>query len=822
MKATRRRDVKFFFNEPDYHKWKEANDNGKGWTIKYYKGLGTSSKEEAKEYFNNIDDHRIEFHSASTEDFKTMQMAFDPKLAASRKTWIAGHRAGMGGVDHSNLTAISYTDFVNKELRLFALAANARAIPSMVDGLKPGQRKIIWSAFKRNLSKEIKVAAFGGYVTESAAYHHGEASLQGTIIKLAQDFVGANNLPLLKGVGMFGTRAELGKNAASARYIGTHLFPITRHIYPASDDTILHYLDDDGAPIEPAHYLPVIPMVLVNGTAGLGYGWSTNVPAFNPVDLAANMRALLKNEPLKPMMPWVRGFRGTIRPNPKRQTDYVAEGVIIKIDSTTLRIQELALDKSITIYKGFLAKMREAGRLVSISDRTADEAIHFDITMDAKQMAAAEKEGYIPYFKLHSRINTTNMVLFNAEGQLKRYDSIEQIMKEFFEYRLPRFDDRKAAVIARIRDELQSLDNRARFITEVVEERLHVRNVKKLDLLMNLWKGKYDMRTKEKLAALKEEVKADEKEGEEDGQEKEEEEEDEKAVREQPTAKQMQSGYSYLIDMPLVSLTLEKVEAIRAQQEAKKAELEGLMGLSAREMWLRDLDVFDAALTEHERVRNAIADLSRSKADKAAKKSGTKAGARRAVAKRRPTEKDDDTEPEETERKVPALSLKEGKSKKIKTVAASGGDDDDDDPGKRRKKKSDGPSSAEKKKKPTKRSKSTSEETPTKRAKTEAKKATATKGKRPRDDEEKEGKRSAKKSKPSDEGAKSKRSRESADEETSPKAKRLKEESKSSSAPKIASVKSDVTKKRSLPSTRSDEEDEDDRPLTKRPKVEEE
>ena len=136
-----------------------------------------------------------------------------------------------------------------------------RSIPNICDGLKISQRKILYSAFKKNLTNEIKVAQFSGYVSEQSCYHHGEASLNGAIVGMAQNFVGSNNINLLEPKGQFGTRLQGGKDAASERYIFTELNKLTRMIYPVADDKILEYLDDDGTLVEPIFYVPIIPMV---------------------------------------------------------------------------------------------------------------------------------------------------------------------------------------------------------------------------------------------------------------------------------------------------------------------------------------------------------------------------------------------------------------------------------------------------------------------------------------------------------------------------------------------------------------------------------
>ena len=169
---------------------------------------------------------------------------------------------------------IPYADFINKELILFSMADNVRSIPSVVDGLKPGQRKVIYGCYLKKLKGEIKVAQLAGFVSEKTAYHHGEVSLTGTIVGLAQDFVGSNNINLLVPAGQYGTRNEGGKDHAAPRYIFTDIPSINRAVFHPADDPLLEYLTDDNDKIEPAWYVPVLPMVLVNGADGIGTGES--------------------------------------------------------------------------------------------------------------------------------------------------------------------------------------------------------------------------------------------------------------------------------------------------------------------------------------------------------------------------------------------------------------------------------------------------------------------------------------------------------------------------------------------------------------------
>lgn len=144
------------------------------------------------------------------DDRLLIDMAFNKKKADARKDWLRLYKPGTF-LNH-DVNVIPISDFVNKELILFSMADNIRSIPSVADGLKPGQRKVLFGCFKRNLQKEIKVAQLVGYVSEKTAYHHGEQSLTTTIVGLAQNFVGSNNINLLSPNGQFGTRLAVSRD----------------------------------------------------------------------------------------------------------------------------------------------------------------------------------------------------------------------------------------------------------------------------------------------------------------------------------------------------------------------------------------------------------------------------------------------------------------------------------------------------------------------------------------------------------------------------------------------------------------------------------
>ena len=230
----------------------------------------------------------------------------------------------------------------NKRKILFFVHSLYRAIPSIVGGLRIGQRKVLFTCLKRDDKRPVKVAQLAGSVGEQTAYHHGEASLMGTIINLAQDFVGSNNINLLQPIGQFGTRLAGGHDSAHARYIFTQLSPITKEIFNAEDDPLLKPLRENGKPIEPENYYPIIAMVLVNGIDGIGTGFQTQIPSYNPADIVKNTRLLINGDEPEPMTPWFKGFKGEIK---KEGDKYTTKGIIDKLPSETETVIRYVIHK---------------------------------------------------------------------------------------------------------------------------------------------------------------------------------------------------------------------------------------------------------------------------------------------------------------------------------------------------------------------------------------------------------------------------------------------------------------------------------------------
>jgi DNA topoisomerase-2 len=453
-----RRAAKSFYTLQAYEEWKNdiGDDEAKKYRTKYYKGLGTSTTEEAKGYFRDMRTVSYTWDGQNADD--ALNLAFAKDRSDDRKEWISNYDPFLCLTGDE--TKVSISDFVHKDLIHFSYYNVNRSIPSVLDGLKPSQRKVLWSAFKRNLTTEIKVAQLSGYVAEHAAYHHGENSLQDTIVGMAQDFVGSNNLNLLLPNGTFGTRLQGGKDAASARYIYTQLAPWTRALFPADDDDLLTHETDDGVAIEPVMYVPLIPMVLVNGAAGIATGYSTNVPMFNPLDLIKVMRDKLARKLIAPLTPWFKNFTGDVV---LEKSSYTTIGRYTVIDPECVRIDELPVGAWTEKYREYLERLVNNKILRSYVDHSTET----EVSILLQFVKPPSDLGTV--LRLKSKKHMTNMYLIDSEQRIKKYDDPRDICDEFFEVRMNLYRRRKKHVLRRHEAALKILRNKSRFIQNAVE-----------------------------------------------------------------------------------------------------------------------------------------------------------------------------------------------------------------------------------------------------------------------------------------------------------------------------------------------------------------
>ena len=594
---------KIFFTKSDFDKWSLTSEMSK-WNIKYYKGLGTSTEKEAKEIFqsfhekiltfieesNSIDsnseneikekplkiklkknesDNEISEHSfsddlsielkESTSDH--ILLAFDKNKADNRKVWLYDYDKD-DILEFGNKMSITYPDFINKDLKHFSNYDNIRSIPNIMDGFKPSQRKIMYACFKRGYnSGEIKVAQLAGYVAQHTEYHHNEDSLKGTIIGLAQNYVGSNNLNFLTPSGNFGYRNLLGKDHASPRYIFTQLEKLTGKIFREEDENILNYIDEDGTLIEPDYYTPIIPTILINGCSGIGTGFSTSITSFNPIDIINNIKSLLNDKKINEMYPWYKGFTGNIKKTDENK--YISIGLYEIIDSNTVNIKEIPIGTSITDYKNYLDSHIQINKddknkiIDKVINNSGNNKVDFTIKFKGSELKKLFKDGeekLVKFLKLTSPISLTNLHLYNSECKMSKYDNVNDIIEEFFKDRLKIYKKRIDFMINKLKNLLDLIEFKIKYIYDVINKKIKIQGNTRDQVLEKLENLNYPKLSLDHLAS-----------------------EDKKS-------------YKYLTDLQLLSLTTDKIKELEDERDKRKSEYEDYLNTSPQQRWKIELD----------------------------------------------------------------------------------------------------------------------------------------------------------------------------------------------------------------------------------------
>ena len=603
IKATNnKKDVIEFYNMSDYERWSETDvAKNSSWKIKYYKGLGTSSDQEAKEYFKNM--KKVTYMYDENAD-EVIDLAFNKKRADDRKLWLQNYNKD-NVLDYSKLN-VDYKSFVDKDLIHFSNRDLQRSINHICDGLKESTRKIIYACFKRRLyTNEIKVAQLSGYVSEVSAYHHGENSLQQAIVGMAQIYVGTNNINLLNPNGQFGSRCQGGQDASSARYIFTLLSKLTRLIFKEEDNAILKYQDDDGLQIEPEYYIPIIPMILVNGGIGIGTGYSTNIPQFDPSELISICKIICNvikmsgtvvksledletiNETINileinEITPYYLGFKGNIIKAEKNS--YISKGVYRWVDESTVEITELPIGTWTEDYKEILENMITNGlnNLKYIENHYTSKNVKFILHFNTNVKSTIE-ENFDILFKLQSSKNLSinNIHLFNKDGAIQKYDTAVEIIKEWAETRILKYFERKNYQIKNLEKEAKVLSNKMRFILDVIAGNIQIMNKKLNEITARLIELNYPP------------INTGIEDVEELG------EKEEKAAEEEIDSNINYKHYNYLLRLPISQLTYDRKIILEKEYNELDEKLRNLKNTNIEDLWLNDLIELEKEWNEH-------------------------------------------------------------------------------------------------------------------------------------------------------------------------------------------------------------------------------
>jgi DNA topoisomerase-2 len=434
------------------------------------------------------------------------------------------------------------TSFFDKEYLDYArYVVENRAIPSCIDGLKPTQRKVVYIAnkiWKTGNEKPMKLFQLAGRVAAEAFYHHGNTSLESSMVGMAQKF--KNSLPLLEGVGQFGS---LRSPAAGApRYISAKLHPNFRLLY--QDFDLLENKIEEGEKIEPAFFLPIVPTVILNGTSGIAVGFATNILNRNPKDVVDACISTLNNKKMKVLAPWIQEFKGTFTRDLENPKTWKIKGQYQIINTTTVKITAIPPNYTYERYEEILNLLQEKGIIASYDDNSS-ETIEYTLKFKRSVLTnLISSEGKLERALRLNTQETENLTTLDEHGKLKIFDKAEDIVKHFVGVRLQWYQTRKDYLIDKTEKQLALVTNKARFIKDIIDGKLKINNVPKEKIVTYLKTNSYDT---------------------------------------------VHSSYDYLLSMAIHSLTKERYEKLLLEKEGCIIALKTLKATDPKEMYLGDL-----------------------------------------------------------------------------------------------------------------------------------------------------------------------------------------------------------------------------------------
>ena len=607
---TKRNTKVEFYNHNEFMEWfKENSSQSK--SIKYLKGLASNSSEDTLKYFNNFDKYLIPIKVDKDSDY-WMKLAYGStkREIDLRKQWVETCTEDTY-LPRKQGVPIEISEFVTDDLVLFSHESCTRSIPNIYDGLKPTQRKILYTLFslpEKEALRPRKVFELTAKTAEKAQYHHGDSSLNGTIMNMMQTWCGSNNIPLLGHEGFIGSRFGLGQDGGAPRYVYACLNKITRLIFPKIDDELLELVEEDGVIVEPKFYVPIIPMVLINGTNGIGTGYSSYIPLHNQyqiIDILENTltKALNNKSSRKNLINSFKDvisnkqidlyypkFKGTFK---EHRLGYSSNGVfewiIPKYKSGFFKCEALKdgsenpLDYNPCFLKITEIPISQVGfthmintiknKLMAKNDKTQVKTkskcknelkylLDFKNNSITGNDSQEEKiELYLKFnndgstdvdefykdilpMKITETISTNNMHLFDEHIQIHKYETVYEIFEKFIKMRFSLYKRRKSTIINKEKHEFMIISNKARFIKLIIDGEIIMNKIKLSDLINKLEVMKFD---------------------------------------------KIDNSYNYLVDMSVKWMSKDKYNELLKLQDEKHKYIENLKMYRLEQMWLDDL-----------------------------------------------------------------------------------------------------------------------------------------------------------------------------------------------------------------------------------------
>lgn len=626
--------TKGYYTVEEFEKEKASLD--KGSYVRYLKGLGTHKPEEIQSYLEK--ELMVRTFYKDPRGTKAIEMAFVDG-SAGRKEWMMNALKSGQKPDNFQLNGnLSLSKFVYNDMVPYVIMSLDRAIPSIWDGLKDSQRKCIYGGLKQKYPKPLgakEMLSVTGEIKSITQYHHGE--LGPTVARMGQYFPGSNNINYFKPDGLFGTRELNGTDIAKERYLQTGPEEICSFIFSGMDDPILERRDsDDGrSKLEYKHYVPVIPMILVNGCEGIATGWASTIPCYNPLDLVAWIRAWLKGTSLKkPLKPWYRGYKGTIEllgsdgkpwdpSSGSHPAKWLSRGILTKtkepwdkppytkgskkVKDPKWVIEEIPIGLSINAIKTHInffmtgVKTMKGDKAKSKEKKVAKAKGKPQVTARIKPrlrdfrnysksnspwIEILPTKDFVPdidtkgNFDLLKKVHSFNkMYLLNAEGIPTKYSTPEEILQEWCELRKGVYTERMKWWLSRWERDRVRQSQKYKFVKMVRDGTLDLHQkadeLEKNMISLGLQKLVQDSKWKSAERQVDEGFEEPETEG----------------------------SFDYLLSMQMRSMTVEKLAEIKKEIEKIEEKIEHYQTSSEADIWEEDLQSFEQAYQKFLKTR---------------------------------------------------------------------------------------------------------------------------------------------------------------------------------------------------------------------------
>lgn len=455
---------------------------------------------------------------------------------------------------------IVVSEFFKNELPNYACYDNARKITSSIDGMKISMRKLIFTLIKKYPSEFIKTENLANITSAYTNYLHGANNLGGVLDTMSQSFTGSNNYPFTTGnSGGFGNR--INPVCAANRYTRVSLSKILKVILDPRDEEIAGRQYFEGDYIEPKFFIPIFPLVFLNGSlGGISYGFAQNIHPRNPFEVIEYIRKKLNGieNPRMNLLPWYRGFKGTVSYNPETKTNEIS-GIIIRNNLTSYTITEIPVGMEYQKYVEFLDKLVENGTIVDYDDKCDPKTDN--ILFEIKTTRAFSKQ-YEDLNELNKVFHLTktlpeNFNCIDETGRIHEYSNAKEILDSFIKIRLDYYDKRKTFLLDTMNRELRILVSKYLFCKGIIEESIVVSNKKKEDIIKQL-------------------------------------DDIDKIIKVDDT-------YEYLLRLPISSITKEKIEELNKQIKQKKDEYLKTKNTEIKDMWIEDLKSVEKVLKEYDK-----------------------------------------------------------------------------------------------------------------------------------------------------------------------------------------------------------------------------